>query len=177
MGRNRGRNYSWTWRDSWSQETTTWQAPPTHSSTRMNWRVNTPTSFSFSSHSTLLIFMDQSELEGRRQGNYWWSLLGQSSGMAIAEPLYVLLLRRPMKDTIQYNRRINRRKKVTGSWKQNRKKKSQNNSEGKFLEIAMLCPKRARFQMGEGRVLLKSGAKKRKIKLEEELACLGINRL
>lgn len=41
----------------------------------------------------------------------------------------------------------------------------------------MLCPKRARFQMGEERVLLRSGAKKRKIKLKEELACLGIKRL
>lgn len=104
----------------------------------------------------------------------------QSFGMTIREPLYVLLLRRPMKDMIQYNGRINQRRKDTGSWKQNRKKKrkiSQNNCEWKFLENSNAVSQESKIPNGRRKSALEGGAKKRKIKLKEELACLGIKRL
>lgn len=92
--------------------------------------------------------------------------------MTTGEPLYVLLLRRPIKDMIQYNGRINQRRKDTRSWKQNRKnkrKKSQNNSEGNFLENSYAVSQKSTIPNGRRESALEEWCQEKKDKVERRV--------
>lgn len=77
-----------------------------------------------------------------------------------------------MKDTSQYNGRINQKRKDTGSWKQNRKKKrkkSQNYSEGKFLENSNAVSQESKIPHGRRESALEEWCQEKKDKVEKRV--------